>query len=111
GADGIDSNIRRLIGLSFEGKTYKRQFFHADVEIEEKQKGYLHILLLSEVFISIVSTSDNGKFRIMGYLPENTSDNISCDEFKLIIDRAFGSPLIKACDWIKCYPVNSKSAS
>jgi len=71
GCDGAKSLVRHSLGLTFEGSTFERLFYVADVEIDwEFEHGGLHVFLMRNSLLAVFSMIDDRQYRIVGTFPE-----------------------------------------
>jgi 2-polyprenyl-6-methoxyphenol hydroxylase-like FAD-dependent oxidoreductase len=71
GCDGAKSLVRRSLGLTFEGSTFERTFYVADVEIDwQLDHDALHICFASETFVLFFPMQGDRRYRIVGVFPE-----------------------------------------
>ena len=71
GADGAKSPVRRALNLPFEGSTFERLFYVADVEIEwEFPHDGLHVCLTENTLLAFFPMVGEKRWRIVGTFPE-----------------------------------------
>lgn len=69
--DGAKSSVRNSLGLKFEGSTFERMFYVADVEIDWKygKGGFFGFLMRHNLLIVFTMDGEN-RYRIVGTFPE-----------------------------------------
>ena len=71
GCDGPRSPVRHALGLKFEGSTFERLFYVADVEIDWKfSHDALHVCLAQNGVVAFFPMSGTNRYRIVGAFPE-----------------------------------------
>ena len=73
GCDGAKSIVRHALGLTFEGNTFERLFYVADVQINgELSHDATNICLAQNTLTAFFPLTGENRFRIVGTFPENT---------------------------------------
>jgi len=71
GCDGAKSPVRHLLGLTFEGSTFERMFYVADVQIDWKfSHDALHAFLMKDTLLAFFPMTGEKQWRIVGTFPE-----------------------------------------
>ncbi len=71
GCDGAKSIVRHSLGLKFEGSTFERMFYVADVEVDwEFGHDALQIFLMRNSLLAFFPMVGDDRFRIVGTFPE-----------------------------------------
>lgn len=71
GCDGPKSPVRHALGLSFEGSTFERLFYVADVQIDWKYShDALHVCLAQNSVVAFFPMRGEKRWRIVGSFPE-----------------------------------------
>ncbi len=71
GCDGAKSPVRHALGLTFEGSTFERMFYVADVEIDWKfSHDAGHAFLLKDTLLAFFPMEGENQWRIVGTFPE-----------------------------------------
>lgn len=71
GCDGAKSFVRHALGLKFEGKTFERMFYVADVQLEwEFKHDGLHVFLMKNNLLAFFPMTGERQWRIVGTFPE-----------------------------------------
>jgi 2-polyprenyl-6-methoxyphenol hydroxylase-like FAD-dependent oxidoreductase len=116
GCDGAKSLVRRTLGLSFEGSTFERMFFVADVQVDwHFTHDALHICLSKDTFVVFFPLKGEKRYRIVGVFPEEFAkeegdvlyEEIEArikEEAKLDID-------IHDVEWFSTYKVHTRHVS
>ncbi|HEV7700028.1 MAG TPA: FAD-dependent monooxygenase [Pyrinomonadaceae bacterium] len=72
--DGAKSPVRHSLGLKFEGSTFERMFYVADVDIDWKYgKGGLFAFLMKQNLLVVFTMDGDNRYRIVGTFPEEFS--------------------------------------
>lgn len=78
GCDGAKSHVRQALGLSFEGSTFERLFYVADVQIDwELSHEAFHVCLTRNTFILFFPMTGEKRWRIVGVFPEGHEKDAS----------------------------------
>lgn len=117
GCDGAKSFVRQRLGLQFEGGTFERLFYVADVEIEwEFAHEALHVCLAKNTITAFFPMSGSEKnFRIVGTFPEGhdkDENEILYDEIerRIVADTELNLDITKV-NWFSVYKVHSRSVN
>ena len=116
GADGANSDVRKFLGIPFEGKRYEGRFFLADVHIQGTYNRSIHLFLPPKGFLGVFPLSARGHYRMMGLLAgeEQLQDDEQLDygAVKGYIDDMLGFelPVVK-CDWISQFRLHRRLAA
>ncbi len=71
GCDGPKSPVRHALGLSFEGSTFERLFYVADVQIDWKYShDSLHVCIAPNGVVAFFPMPGEKRWRIVGAFPE-----------------------------------------
>src|SRR5688500_17162715 len=71
GCDGAKSLVRHSLGLTFEGSTFERMFYVADVQIDwEYGRGGLFVFLMKNSLLAVFTMDGDRQYRIVGTFPE-----------------------------------------
>lgn len=71
GCDGAKSLVRHTLGLTFEGSTFERLFYVADVQIDWKfSHDALHVFLMKSALLAVFPMTGEKQWRIVGTFPE-----------------------------------------
>ncbi|MBA3600682.1 MAG: FAD-dependent monooxygenase [Acidobacteria bacterium] len=71
GCDGAKSSVRHSLGLTFEGSTFERMFYVADVQIDWKfSHDALHVFLMKDTLLAFFPMTGENQWRIVGTFPE-----------------------------------------
>ena len=69
--DGAKSTVRHALGLKFEGSTFERMFYVADVAIDWKfSHDSLHVFLMKNNLLAFFPMTGERQWRIVGTFPE-----------------------------------------
>ncbi len=71
GCDGPRSTVRHALGLTFEGSTFERLFYVADVQVDwEFSHDALHVCLVPDAVVAFFPMQGENRYRIVGAFPE-----------------------------------------
>ncbi len=113
GCDGPKSPTRHALELKFEGITFERVFYVADVKIDW-QYGHdaLHVCLAENTFVVFFPMSGENCYRIVGAFPEDFNKdegNIFYEEIERRIKEESKIELdITEVNWFSTYKVHTR---
>ncbi|MGI9055668.1 MAG: FAD-dependent monooxygenase, partial [Pyrinomonadaceae bacterium] len=114
GCDGAKSIVRHTLGMTFEGNTFERLFYVADVQIEwELPHDSLYVFLMENNLLAFFPmTGGENHFRIVGTFPEDETrreGEILYEEIEQqIIDDTKLDLDIHDVNWFSVYKVHSR---
>ena len=113
GCDGPKSPVRHALGLSFEGSTFERIFYVADVYIDWKfSHDALHGCLTRNAVVAFFPMPGEKRWRIVGAFPEEYNKNegeILYEEIEARIKEEAELELdITRVDWFSTYKVHTR---
>ena len=113
GCDGASSPTRGFIGLPFEGSTYPRLFYVADVEMDfPADPGSFYASLEENSFVLSVPMQAENRWRLIGNLPEqedNIEQEVTFDQIKTKVESLFHRSLdISTVHWFSSYRVHTR---
>lgn len=115
GADGAKSLVRHTLGLTFEGSTFERLFYVADVEINwEYPHDALVVFLMKSNLLAVFPMVGENRWRIVGTFAEEFAKDegdILYEEIEAQIkqDTELGERLdITKVHWFSVYKVHSR---
>ncbi len=114
GCDGAHSPVRRALGLKFEGSTFERLFYVADVEIDwEFAHDALHVNLGEDTLTAFFPMVGDRRWRIVGTFPEGhdkDAGEILFDEIERRVaqDTSLKFDITKV-NWFSVYKVHSRA--
>jgi 2-polyprenyl-6-methoxyphenol hydroxylase-like FAD-dependent oxidoreductase len=111
--DGAKSPVRHALGLTFEGGTFERMFYVADVEIDwDVEHNALTAVLMKHNLLAFFPMSGEKQWRIVGTFPQEFSKEegeVLYDEIEEQIKRDTELPLdITAVNWFSTYKVHTR---
>ncbi|MCA1588801.1 MAG: FAD-dependent monooxygenase [Acidobacteria bacterium] len=116
GCDGAKSLVRHLLGLTFEGGTFERMYYVADVEIDWKfshEAG--HAFLMKNSVLAFFPMAGEKHWRIVGTFPEEFAKNegeILYEEIEKRIKQDAELDLdITKVNWFSTYKVHTRRAN
>ena len=113
GCDGAKSPVRHALGLTFEGSTFERLFYVADVEIDwEFEHGGLHVFLMRNSLLAVFSMSGDRQYRIVGTFPEEFAKDegdVLYEEIeeRIRLDAEIDFDITKV-NWFSTYKVHTR---
>ncbi|RUT02828.1 oxygenase [Dulcicalothrix desertica PCC 7102] len=117
GCDGASSLTRHLLNVEFEGSTYPRLFYVADVDMEWKTDEHMFSAALGQdAFVLIVPMQGEKHWRLIGNMPEHDYNNqvsseVSYDEVENKVKQLVRRPLdITNVRWFSTYKVHTRHA-
>jgi len=115
GCDGAKSIVRHTLGMSFEGSTFERYFYVADVEIDWKfSHDSLHVCLAQNTLTAFFPMPGENRYRIVGTFPEGYKGDegeILYEEIERQINADAEMKLdITNVNWFSVYKVHARHA-
>ena len=113
GCDGAHSLVRHSLGLSFEGGTFERLFYVADVDIDWKfDHDALHVCLAKNTITAFFPMRGERQWRIVGTFPEGhqgEEGEVLYEEIErqIIADTEMKLDITKV-NWFSVYRVHSR---
>lgn len=116
GGDGAKSFVRHALGLKFEGSTFERLFYVADVEMDwEFSHDALTVFLMKTNLLVFFPMVGENRFRIVGTFPEEydkDEGDVLYDEIEQQIKKDAGLDFdIKSVNWFSTYKVHTRRVS
>jgi len=114
GCDGAHSPVRHALGLKFEGATFERLFYVADVEIDwEFSHDALHVNLGDDTLAAFFPMVGDRRWRVVGTFPEGhekDENEILFDEIEQQVasDTSLKFDITKV-HWSSVYKVHSRA--
>lgn len=113
GCDGAKSPVRHALGLKFEGSTFERMFYVADVEIDWQFKNdALMVFLMKHNLLAFFPMIGEKRWRIVGTFPEEFSKDegeVLYEEIEEQIKRDAELELdITNVNWFSTYKVHTR---
>lgn len=113
GCDGAKSIVRHSLGLEFEGRTFERLFYVADVQINwEFSHDALMVCLAQKTITAFFPMVGENRYRIVGTFPENHAKEegeILYQEIEEQIEEDTKLNLdITNVNWFSVYKVHSR---
>ena len=113
GCDGAKSPVRHALGLTFEGSTFERMFYVADVDIDwDFGHDGLTVMPLKRNLLAFFPMSGEKQWRIVGTFPEEFAKDegeVLYEEIEEQIKRDSGLDLdITAVNWFSTYKVHTR---
>jgi 2-polyprenyl-6-methoxyphenol hydroxylase-like FAD-dependent oxidoreductase len=113
GCDGAKSIVRRSLGLKFEGSTFERIFYVADVRLEWKYgHDALQVFLMKNSLLAFFPMTGEKQYRIVGTFPEEFSKDegdVLYEEIEEQIKKDTNVQLdITHVNWFSTYRVHTR---
>src|SRR5687767_7166153 len=113
GCDGPKSPVRHSLGLGFEGSTFERLFYVADVRIDWKfGHDALHVCLAPNGVVAFFPMPGEKRWRIVGAFPEgyeSAAGDVVYEEIEARIKEEAELELdITRVDWFSTYKVHTR---
>ncbi len=113
GCDGPRSPVRHGLGLSFEGSTFERLFYVADVQIDWKfNHDALHVCIADHGVVAFFPMPGEKRWRIVGGFPEGHDKDegeVLYEEIEARIKSEAEIELdITRVDWFSTYKVHTR---
>lgn len=113
GCDGAKSPVRHALGLKFEGSTFERMFYVADVQINwEFSHDALMVFLMKNNLLAFFPMVGENRFRIVGTFPEEFAKDegeVLYEEIEARIKQDTELDLdITKVNWFSTYKVHTR---
>jgi 2-polyprenyl-6-methoxyphenol hydroxylase-like FAD-dependent oxidoreductase len=113
GCDGPRSPVRHGLGLAFEGSTFERLFYVADVRIDWKfSHDALHVCIAEHGLVAFFPMPGEKRWRIVGDFPEGHDKDPSEIPFEEIEARIKSEAEIDLditrVDWFSTYKIHTR---
>jgi len=113
GCDGPRSPVRHALGLHFEGTTFERLFYVADVRIDWKfPHDALHVCIAENGVVAFFPMPGENRWRIVGAFPEGHDKDegeVLYEEIEARIKEEAQLELdITRVDWFSTYKVHTR---
>lgn len=113
GCDGAKSIVRHSLGLTFEGSTFERMFYVADVQIDWKfSHDALQVFLMKHNLLAFFPMKGEKRWRIVGTFPEEFAKDegeVLYEEIEEQIKRDAELDLdITSVNWFSTYKVHTR---
>ncbi|HRH45655.1 MAG TPA: FAD-dependent monooxygenase [Pyrinomonadaceae bacterium] len=113
GCDGAKSPVRHFLDLKFEGNTFERMFYVADVQVDWKfPHDALQVCLGKHSVVAFFPMPGENRYRIVGSFPEEFSKDegdILYEEIEAYIKKEANLELnISKVNWFSTYKVHTR---
>jgi len=113
GCDGAKSPVRHSLGLTFEGSTFERMFYVADVRIDWKfSHDALTVFLMKNNLLAFFPMTGENQWRIVGTFPEEFAKDegeVLYEEIEEQIKKDAELDLdITKVNWFSTYKVHTR---
>lgn len=114
GCDGAHSPVRHGLGLKFEGSTFERLFYVADVQIDwEFPHDAIHVNLGDDTLTAFFPMVGDRRWRVVGTFPEGHEkepNDILFDEIERRVMQDTSLKFdIREVNWFSVYKVHSRA--
>ena len=116
GADGAKSPVRHSLGMTFEGSTFERIFYVADVDIDwDVPHNALTAVLMKDNLLAFFPMTGEKQWRIVGTFPEEFAKDegdILYEEIeeKILLDTELKLDITKV-NWFSTYKVHTRAVN
>ncbi len=113
GCDGASSIVRRQLGASFEGSTYRQRFYVADVTVSGiEPRAEAHIALDGADLVAVLPYDEGCRHRLIGVVRDGQSEHLEALTFAHVSQQAItGLGLsIDEVSWFSTYQVHHRVA-
>ena len=113
GCDGAKSLVRHSLGLTFEGSTFERLFYVADVEIDwDFEHGGLQVFLMKNSLLAVFAMGGERQYRIVGTFRqgfEKDEGEVLYEEIeeRIRLDAEIDFDITKV-NWFSTYKVHTR---
>lgn len=113
GCDGPKSLVRHTLGLTFEGSTFERIFYVADVQLDwDLRHDALHICFSKNSFVVFFPLKGEKRYRIVGVFPEGLNKDEGDILYEEIEARIKDESKLKLdmgnVEWFSTYKVHTR---
>ncbi|AUH33343.1 FAD-dependent monooxygenase [Paracoccus tegillarcae] len=111
GCDGAHSQMRRSLGIGFEGGTYPQPFYVADVLLDERFPSDVTMTLGGRLLALVLPLRDGGTQRLIGLLPPDLAlrENVDFADIQPRVERLIGMKVAQV-NWFSAYHVHHRVA-
>ncbi|EYD78239.1 Monooxygenase, FAD-binding protein [Rubellimicrobium mesophilum DSM 19309] len=111
GCDGAHSTVRHGTGTGFEGGTYPRVFYVADVEVSGPAvNGEVNVAFQGSDFVLLFATGDEGQGRLIGTVRDDRAgaeERLGFDDVSHVAIGSLGLRIRKV-NWFSTYRVHHR---
>lgn len=111
GCDGASSTTRHVLGLGFQGGTYKQVFYVADVVLEGIEPvDEVHVAIDRSDFVAVFPYGKQGRVRLIGVVSDLNDEELSQLSFEDVSQVAIARLGIKVISvaWFSTYKVHHR---
>ena len=112
GCDGAHSQVRRSLGVDFDGGTYDQHFFVADVKIDGPFQSDMTVNLGKHMVTLLLPVRSSGMQRLIGLVPPALThrENLGFDDVRADVEPLVGVRVTEV-NWFSSYRVHHRVAS
>jgi len=113
GADGAHSVVRKQAGIPFNGDTYPRTFYLADLNLNTSLGDYIDLYLSKDGFAAIFPMPEDKRYRLIGNLPDTLADkeDITVEDILPGMEQVTGAKQqVTECHWLTTYKLHHRMA-
>ncbi len=111
GCDGAHSQVRKSLGVLFEGSTYEEKFLLADVELDWKRdRDRSHTWFPAEGMFSIIPLPNTQQWRIFAVVEGETVPPVSLELFQQLFRERTGDTktTLSHPTWMSTFTINRR---
>ena len=111
GCDGAHSQVRKTLGVKFEGCTYEETFLLADVELDwQRDRDRTHTWFPSEGMFSIIPLPNSQQWRIFAVMEGETVPPVSLELFQQLFRDRTGDTktTLSHPTWMSTFTINRR---
>jgi 2-polyprenyl-6-methoxyphenol hydroxylase-like FAD-dependent oxidoreductase len=111
GCDGAHSQVRKTLGVQFEGSTYEEKFLLADVELDwKRERDRTHTWFPAEGMFSIIPLPNSQQWRIFAVVEGETVLPVSLELFQQLFRERTGDTktTLSHPTWLSSFTINRR---
>ncbi|MBD2078679.1 FAD-dependent monooxygenase [Leptolyngbya sp. FACHB-17] len=111
GCDGAHSQVRKALGVKFEGSTYEEKFLLADVELDwQREHDRSHTWLPAEGMFSIIPLPNSQLWRVFAVVDGETVPPLSLELFQQLFRERTGDTQTTLSNptWLSNFTINRR---
>jgi 2-polyprenyl-6-methoxyphenol hydroxylase-like FAD-dependent oxidoreductase len=111
GCDGAHSQVRKSLGVLFEGSTYEEKFLLADVELDWKRdRDRSHTWFPAEGMFSVIPLPNSQQWRIFAVVEGETVPPVSLELFQQLFRERTGDTktTLSHPTWMSTFTINRR---
>jgi 2-polyprenyl-6-methoxyphenol hydroxylase-like FAD-dependent oxidoreductase len=111
GCDGAHSQVRKALGVKFEGSTYEEKFLLADVELDwQRERDRSHTWFPTEGMFSIIPLPNSQLWRVFAVVDGETVPPVSLELFQQLFRERTGDTQTTLSNptWLSSFTINRR---